>query len=102
MARLCLVAVDRPGLAPFPVTPRLRTQLVYFATPPGSPGAPALGENEHWFATADAARFLDEGVISLISPLDTANMTEVEISEEQESLLGWLTSNGIQHIRVVE
>ena len=30
------------------------------------------------------------GVFYLVSPLDTANMTEVEITEEQESLLGWL------------
>jgi hypothetical protein len=29
-------------------------------------------------------------------------MTEVELTEEQESLLGWLDRNQIQHVRVVE
>jgi hypothetical protein len=102
MARLALVAVDRPELAPWPISPRLRTQLVYFMTPPGSPGVPALGENEYWLATHDVAKVLDEGVVSLVSPLDTANMTEVEISDEQESLLHWLKLRQVQHVRVVE
>ena len=38
----------------------------------------------------------------LVSPLDTENMTEVELSEEQEVLLGWLDKHQVQHIRVVE
>ena len=38
----------------------------------------------------------------LVSPLDTANMTEVELTEEQETVLGWLDRNQVQHVRVVE
>jgi hypothetical protein len=29
-------------------------------------------------------------------------MTEVELSEEQEDLLGWLQANRVQHARLVE
>jgi hypothetical protein len=29
-------------------------------------------------------------------------MTEVELTEEQETLLNWLDRNRIQHVRVVE
>jgi len=43
-----------------------------------------------------------EGVFLLVSPLDTDNMTEVELSEEQEALLSWLDRNNVQHVRVVE
>ena len=43
-----------------------------------------------------------EGVFLLVSPLDTENMTEVELSEDQEAFLSWLDRNKIQHIRVIE
>jgi len=69
---------------------------------PGDPGVPALGENEYWFAEAEVAKWLEDGVIYLVSPLDTANMTEVEISEEQETFLSWLQEGRVQHVRVVE
>ncbi len=63
---------------------------------------PQLGENEYWFASVAVEKWLDEGVFYLVSPLDTANMTEVEITEEQESLLGWLNSEKVQHVRLDE
>jgi hypothetical protein len=102
MARPELVPLDRAEVAPRAISPRLRSQLVYFMSAHDEQGVPALGENEYWFAAQDVARWLDDGVFYLVSPLDTANMTEVELTEEQESLLGWLQSNGVQHVRLVE
>src|SRR4051812_43634406 len=87
MAGFTLVPLDRPDVPPRPISDRLRGQLVYFTTASGQAGAPALGEDEYFFAEAEVARWADEGVFYLVSPLDTANMTEVELSEEQESLL---------------
>jgi hypothetical protein len=29
-------------------------------------------------------------------------MTEVELTEEQEAMLGWLKANQVQHVRVME
>jgi hypothetical protein len=84
------------------ISTRLRGQLVYFMTPPGSTGVPALAENEYWIAHDDVVRWLDEGVFYLVSPLDSANATEVELTEEQESLLAWLGRHGIQHVRILE
>jgi hypothetical protein len=101
MARLTLVAVDHPEVAPLPISPRMRTQLGYFMTPADAPGLPPLGEDEYWIAAADVAKWIDEGVLYLVSPLDTANMTEVELSEEQEALLQWLRDHSVQHVRVV-
>jgi hypothetical protein len=102
MARLALVPLDKPEVAPRPISPRLRTQLVYFGAASGAKGVPTLGEGEYWFDPDEVAKWADEGVFYLVSPLDTANMTEVEISEEQESLLFWLRKEGVRHVRVVE
>jgi hypothetical protein len=102
MSQPLLVAVDQPEVHPIPISARLRSQLVYFMTPAASPGVPALGEKEFWIAREDVNKWLDEGIFYLVSPLDTANMTEVELSDEQEAMLNWLKLNQIQHVRVVE
>jgi hypothetical protein len=102
MALPKLVSVDQPGASPLPVSARLRSQLVYFMADATAAGVPPLGENEYWFNRQEVTKWLDEGVFYLVSPLDTANMTEVELTEEQEALLGWLDGNQIQHVRVVE
>src|SRR5690242_10750605 len=101
MAGFSLLAVSRPDLAPLSISSRLRTQLVYFMTAAGAPGVPQLGEDEYWFAEPDVARWLDDGVFYLVSPLDTANMTEVELTEEQEALLHWLRQHRVQHVRLL-
>jgi hypothetical protein len=102
MARPELVPLDRPEVGPRAISLRLRSQLVYFVSPSGAPGVPTLGDNEYWFDPAEVDKWLDDGVFYLVSPLDTANMTEVELTEEQESLLGWLKSERVQHVRVNE
>jgi hypothetical protein len=102
MSQAKLVPVDRPDVPPFSISHRLRAQLVYFMTLADAPGVPPLGENEYWFARGEITKWLSEGVFYLVSPLDTENMTEVELTEEQEVLLAWLDRHGIQHVRVVE
>lgn len=102
MSQPALIPLDQPQAPRRPISPRLRSQLVYFMSPPDAPGVPPLGENEYWFAPDEVSRWLDEGVFHLVSPLDTANMTEVELTEEQESLLNWLHSSSVCHVRVVE
>lgn len=102
MARIIVSALDREGVSPRVISPRLRSQLNYFMTSPGSVGVPPLGEREFWFDPEDVRRWLDDGVFRLVSPLDTANMTEVELTEEQEDFLGWLGANQVSHVRVDE
>lgn len=99
MARLALVPLDRPEVAPFPITLRLRNQLIYFMSARDTPGIPPLEDEDFWFDPAEVAKWVDEGVFYLVSPLDTDNMTEVEISEEQETLLLWLQANKVCHVR---
>jgi hypothetical protein len=101
MTRILVVPLGREGIAPREISPRLRTQLNYFMSSPGEPGVPALGETEFWFDAANVAAWLSEGVFYLVSPLDTANKTEVELTEEQEDFLGWLQASDVQRVRVV-
>jgi hypothetical protein len=97
-----LIPVDRTDVSPLPISARLRSQLVYFMTAPGSPGVPPLEENEMWFARAEVTDWLADGVFYLVSPLDSGNRTEVELSEDQETLLTWLDKHQIQHVRVMD
>ena len=97
-----LVSLDRPEVDRLAISPRLRSQIVYFMTQPPGAAASSQEEGEYWFAHDEVRKWLDDGVFYLVSPLDSANMTEVELTEEQESLLGWLQKNGVQHVRVVE
>jgi hypothetical protein len=101
MPGIRLEAVGHPEVAPLAISERLRSQLVYFMTPPGAPDVPPLGENEYWIAQKEVKTWLEDGVFFVVSPLDTANATEVELSDEQESLLNWLQGHNIQHIRVL-
>jgi hypothetical protein len=94
-------AVGREELAPFEMPPRFKHDIAYFMTPPGERGAPLLAAGEFWVSLEDARRWLEDGVLTLVSPLDSENQAEAEISEEQEKWLEWMVANGIQHVRVV-
>ena len=95
-----LVAIGRTDVKPFKISPRHRSQFVYFACPPGQQGIPKLEEGEFFFALKETEKWQDDGVIFLVSPLDTDNMTEVELTEEQEDLMDWLVKNKLEHVRL--
>jgi hypothetical protein len=100
VSEISLVPLDRPDVKPLPISARMRGQLVYFMAAPEA--TTPLGENEYWFARSDVRKWLDDGVFYLVSPLDSANMTEVELTEEQEIMLNWLDKNQVGHIYVRE
>jgi hypothetical protein len=100
MTKILAVPLDKPSVPPREITGRLRSQLNYFTSTTDTPGRPALGEREYWFAADEVARWVEEGVFYLVSPLDTANQTEVELSEEQEEFLAWLDKAGVRHVRI--
>ena len=96
-----IVSVGRPTPVSKSISPRLRTQLVYFAAPAEAQDVPPLGENEYFFRLGETQKVLEDGVIELVSPLDTANMTEVEITEDQEEYLEWLAAHELEHVRLL-
>jgi hypothetical protein len=93
-------AVDRPELAPLEISDRFRTEIAYFMSLPGEPGVPALAAGEYWVSADRAKSWLDEGVFRLVSPLDSASQAEIELSEEHEAWLEWMTANGIERVRL--
>ncbi len=101
MTTIRLLPLDRPDVEPLSISARMRSQLVYFANERGA-DKPPLAPGEFYFAADQIATTLDDGVLCLVSPLDTANMTEIELSEEQEEFLEWLRDHSIQIVRVQE
>ncbi len=93
-------AVGRPELAPLEMPARFKHDIAYFMTPPGERGVPELPQGEYWVMLDDARRWLDEGVLVLVSPLDSENQAEAEISEDQERWLEWLLAHGVEHLRI--
>jgi hypothetical protein len=95
-----IYSVEKPELPPLEMPERFRTQIVYFMTPSGERGAPALGPGEYWIRREDALRWLDDLVVSIVSPLDAEAQTEIELTEEHEAWLEWMVRHGLQHVRV--
>jgi hypothetical protein len=94
-------AVDQPGLPPFRMSDRFRHEITYFMTIPGEQGAPQMPAGDYWIDKESARQWLDDGQISLVSPLDSENRAEVELSEEQEDWLQWMVDHGIERVRLV-
>jgi hypothetical protein len=95
-----LVPIDNPTAPPLAISARLRSQLVYFMTPPDEPHVPPLQPNDYWIDAAHSTQWFADGVFELVSPLDEEHPTVIELSEEQEGFMEWLTTHHIQHIRV--
>ena len=93
-------SVQQRDLPPFEMPARFRTQIAYFMTPSGECGAPELKPGEYWIRLDDARRWLDDGVVSIISPLDAEAKAEIELTDEQEAWLEWMMANRIEHVRL--
>src|SRR4051794_7430483 len=93
-------AVERPDVAPRTMSDRFWHEITYFMSVPGAPNVPPLGEAEFWVPLAETQRLLDDGVFLLVSPLDSENKTEVELSEEHEGWLEWMLANAVERIRL--
>jgi hypothetical protein len=97
-----VLAVDNASAPPLDISARLRSQLVYFMTPRDAPHVPPLQPNDYWIDADQAAQWFTDGVFELVSPLDEANKTTIELSEEQEQLIEWLVTHHVQHLRLEE
>jgi len=95
-----VLAVEQTELPAFTMPDRFRHDVTYFMTPSGERGAPALAKGEYWINASDARRWLADGVLELVSPLDSTKSAEVEITEEQEAWLEWLLAHGVERIRL--
>jgi hypothetical protein len=97
---MLVIAVDRPDIPGFSMPNRFRTDVAYFMTPAQELPELKLATGEYWVKLSDAQRWLSEGVLEVVSPLDSLNHTEFEITEEQEAWLTWMVEHGIERIRI--
>lgn len=79
---------------------RFRHEIAYFMALPDDAGVPQLPSGEYWVRLSDSTTWLDDGVFTLVSPLDSASRTEIELSEEQEAWLEWMIAGQLEHIRL--
>lgn len=79
---------------------RFKHEITYFMSLPEGGDAAKLPAGEYWVRLDDVRTWLDEGVFRLVSPLDSENRTEIELSEEQETWLEWMLAHGIEHVRL--
>lgn len=94
-------AVARPELPPYVMPDRFRHDITYFCTSPGEPGAPEkLGPGEWWVRRQDAEQIHADGVLRIVSPLDSAVTAELELSEEHEAWLEWVLDHEVEHLRL--
>jgi hypothetical protein len=93
-------AVDRPDAGPHEMPDRFRHEIAYFMTPSGTHDVPRLGPREYWIRLEDAQHWLDEGVVRIVSPLDSMTKAEIELTEEQEAWLEWLLAWRVERIRL--
>lgn len=94
-----VIAVAAAGVPPCPMPDRFRHEIAYFMAAPGAPGVPELGPGEYWIPQADAQRWLADGYVGVVSPLDSHHEAEVELSEEQEAFLEWLLQHRVERVR---
>ncbi|HEY4311560.1 MAG TPA: hypothetical protein VGN12_19090 [Pirellulales bacterium] len=94
-------SIDHPELAPFAMPERFRHEVAYFMDVSNTAGRPADPSGEYWLDLEQVQSWYDAGAILLVSPLDSENRTEVELSEEQENWLNWVLENRVTHVRLV-
>ena len=93
-------AIDRPEAPSHPMPDGFLREVVYFMADPIAAGVPKLGEREYFIFRQQAQDWLDDGFLSIVSPLDAATKAEIELSEEQEGWLEWMVLHDVQHIRL--
>lgn len=93
-------AVGQPTVPPLDMPDRFKLDIAYFMSIPGEGDIPKLPPGEYWVRQDEARKWLDEGVLYLVSPLDSQNKTEVEITEDQQDWLQWMVDHGVEHIRI--
>lgn len=94
-------AVNRPEVPTIRMPLRFRHDVTYFVTHPTDCNKPALPPGEYYLRLDEAATALEDGVFRIVSPLDSDNRTELEITEEQEDWLAWVVKHGVEQIRLV-
>lgn len=94
-------AAGRDDIPRLEMPDRFRHEITYFMTPAGEEGVPDLGEDEYWVRRSVAEESLESGVVEVVSPLDSENMAEIELTDYHERWLEWLLEHSVEHMRLL-
>lgn len=95
-----IVAIDRPEAGSIAMPERFRKEIVYFMSPADVPNAPQCGKNQYWIPLEHSREWLNDGVFSIVSPLDAESKAEIELTEDQERWLEWMVKHEITVVEV--
>ena len=95
-----VICVSQETVPPTVMSDRFRHEIAYFGTRNGEEIPVDLGPNEYWIDLEQAEEIYDEGVIKLVSPLDSSTTAELELSEELEVFLEWVIEHKVDHVRL--
>ena len=97
-----VIPTDKTSIAPLQMPDRFRKEIVYFMSPAEGADAPVLAKDEYWIRAEDATKWLEDGVFTLVSPLDAESVAEIELSEDQEIWLEWMVEHQICTVKISE
>ncbi|MBA3313130.1 MAG: hypothetical protein M3552_03905 [Planctomycetota bacterium] len=94
-----VIAVDRPDVPACSMPERFRHEITFFASDHATDGG-GLPEGEWSIDLLEAETILGDGVVRLVSPLDSESRAEIELSEEQEAWLEWVVKHRVERVRL--
>lgn len=97
-----VIPTDKTSIAPLLMPDRFRKEIVYFMSPAEGTDAPKLGKDEYWIRRENSEKWLEDGVFTLVSPLDAESVAEIELSEDQEIWLEWMVEHQICTVKIAE
>jgi hypothetical protein len=93
-------AVSRPEVPPLAMSDRFRHEITYFMALPENDDSPALASGQYRVRPDEIRQWLEDGVFHLVSPLDSEKKTEIELSEEQETWLEWMSRYKVELVEL--
>lgn len=97
-----VLAVGRSDVPPIAMPDRFRQEIAYFmaacSTTAGTASEkPVAGE--YALSLTELQTVLDDGCVTLVSPLDSDTHAEIELSEDHERWLEWVLRHAVDRIR---
>lgn len=96
-----LLAVGRPEVPSIAMPDRFRHEISYFMAT-STPSGEKPGRDEYVLNLAELQTVLDDGCVTLVSPLDSDSHAEIELSEDHERWLEWVQKHHVERVRFGE
>jgi hypothetical protein len=86
-----VIAVGRPEVPAIAMPDRFRHEIAYFAAPHAA--------GEYSLSLRELREVLDDGCVTIVSPLDSDTRSEIELAEDHERWLEWVLQHAVERVR---